>query len=201
MTLVGIIFGSLIGVAIVCVIIAFVIRHMRKKRRRLDGFDSAKFRRSAVVLNEKDQEPDFRPRPPTMIERRQGTPVPPSGGPTSFPPPPTMAYPYSDHVRSAPMPLHRVLCMVLQTHNMAPSLHRLHRLPRQTCTVLSRVLMVVSQPRVPLGRSTTRQDTALLLFQVPMRQVLMPPTVLFQTRDTHIIINNNNNKDTRNIQI
>lgn len=104
MTLVGIIFGSLIGVAIICVVIAFVIRHLRKKHRGVDAFDSAKFRRSAVMLDEKDQEPDFRPRPPTMIERRQGTPAPASGGANSFPPPPTMAYPYSDHVQSAAAP-------------------------------------------------------------------------------------------------
>lgn len=77
---------------------------MRKKRRGLDGFDSAKFRRSAVMLDEKDQAPDFRPRPPTMIERRQGTPAPASGGANTFPPPPTMAYPYSDHPPVPPAP-------------------------------------------------------------------------------------------------
>jgi len=71
---------------------------MRKKRKSskfASEFDADKFRRSAVLLDEKDQG-GLRPRPPTIIERKNKKPATPPV--STLPPPPSMAYPYSDQV-------------------------------------------------------------------------------------------------------
>ncbi|KAH9486295.1 hypothetical protein JR316_0000359 [Psilocybe cubensis] len=92
-TIIGIIAGSIAALMVLGAVISFFLRRLRTKRRGDEIFNASEFRRSAVLLEEK--KPDVRPRPPSMIERRnvQGTP---SVVTNSLPPPPSMAYPYSD---------------------------------------------------------------------------------------------------------
>ncbi|TFK17293.1 hypothetical protein FA15DRAFT_342169 [Coprinopsis marcescibilis] len=56
-------------------------------KKQNEKWDANKFRRSALMLDEKDDDPlaPRTPRPPSMVERR-----------ANLPPPPSMAYPFSD---------------------------------------------------------------------------------------------------------
>ena len=60
-------------------------RRWRRKRSAENGFEASQFRRSAALLDEKDDNiPNF-PRPPSMIERRNAT-SPPAAYPSDEPP-------------------------------------------------------------------------------------------------------------------
>jgi hypothetical protein len=103
--LVGVIIGAVAFSIILAVIVAFFLRRIRKSKRAADGFDPALFRRSAVLLDDKEIDEKFsRPRPPTMIERHQNaTAMQAQNGPASANlPKPSMAYPYSDQLSAPP---------------------------------------------------------------------------------------------------
>ncbi|KAF9553081.1 hypothetical protein CPC08DRAFT_767799 [Agrocybe pediades] len=103
--IIGIIAAAVGGVILIILVVGFVLRRMRKKRKSSKfaaDFDADKFRRSAVLLDEKDQGGaggGLRPRPPTIIERKNKKPAAPPV--STMPPPPSMAYPYSDQVSVA----------------------------------------------------------------------------------------------------
>ena len=92
-SLIGIIGGSIGALAVIGLVAAFFLRRLRTQKTR-EGFDPTKFRRSAIILNDKDENAGLRPRPPTMIERRkaQATNSDMAGNLLA----PSMAFPYSD---------------------------------------------------------------------------------------------------------
>ncbi|CAA7265158.1 unnamed protein product [Cyclocybe aegerita] len=83
--------GGIAGIAIISIIVAYVVRHLRRRRDR-NAFDASQFRRSAVLLDDKNE---GRPRPPSMIERKQMTTTPSA---------PSAAYPYSDNAANQSAP-------------------------------------------------------------------------------------------------
>lgn len=85
-SIVGSIAGGVVVLVVVIAIAGFFIRRWRKRAAERDEFSPDRFRRSAVLLDDANDEPSFKPRPPSMIERRtaQSPAAPPS------------AYPYSD---------------------------------------------------------------------------------------------------------
>ena len=98
-SLIGIIGGCVGAVAVTGLVVAFFLRRQKKR----EGFDPITFRRSAIMLNDKDERAGLRPRPPTMIERRKAhaTPVKAVNLPT-----PSMAFPYSDQTPATPLHEH-----------------------------------------------------------------------------------------------
>ncbi|KAF8806923.1 hypothetical protein BYT27DRAFT_7211919 [Phlegmacium glaucopus] len=91
-TLIGGIGGALGATILFTVVVAFFLRRWRKRKATEDAFDASKFRRSAILLDEKDDDIRGRPRPPTMIERRNVSPTAAAASLSS----PSAAYPYSD---------------------------------------------------------------------------------------------------------
>ena len=68
-------------------------RRWRRKRSAEDAFDASQFRRSAALLDEKDDSTHTRPRPPSILERKNA-------------PPPPAAYPHSDESHAQFFPQH-----------------------------------------------------------------------------------------------
>lgn len=100
-SIIGIIAGVAAGLLVIGLVVSFILRRLRTRSR--DIFEPNTFRRSALMLKDDDNnEKDFRPRPPSMIERRNVTA--PVGGNNARAnlPTPSMAYPYSDQGPVAP---------------------------------------------------------------------------------------------------
>lgn len=87
-TIISGITGALGGTILLTVIIGFFLRRWRKRKSAADAFDASQFKDSAVLLS-KDDISRGRPRPPSMIERRNAVPIAPLSAPSA-------AYPYSD---------------------------------------------------------------------------------------------------------
>ncbi|KAF5322666.1 hypothetical protein D9619_001431 [Psilocybe cf. subviscida] len=100
-SIIGIIAGVCAGLLVLGLVVSFFLRRLRTRTR--DTFKANTFRRSAIMLKDDDHnEKDFRPRPPSMIERRNAaTPVGGNNARANVPSP-SMAYPYSDQVSVAP---------------------------------------------------------------------------------------------------
>lgn len=92
-TVIGGIGGALAATIFLTVIIAFFLRRWRRKRSAEDAFDASQFRRSAALLDEKEDSTHSGPRPPSMLERKNAST------------PPT-AYPHSDEPRTQFFPQH-----------------------------------------------------------------------------------------------
>jgi len=75
--------GALLATILLTVIIGFFLRRWRKKRSTENGFEG-QFRRSGVLLDEKDDNTLDCPRPPSMIERRNAA-SPPAAYPADEP--------------------------------------------------------------------------------------------------------------------
>ncbi|KAL0953992.1 hypothetical protein HGRIS_005150 [Hohenbuehelia grisea] len=89
--IVGAVGGGICGVAILIFLAMFIIRNIRKRSYSDDHFDSATFRRSAIMLNDdnplaRHTDSSFKAaRPPTMIERQLAAhPVAPSPVPQAY---------------------------------------------------------------------------------------------------------------------
>ncbi|KAF9474815.1 hypothetical protein BDN70DRAFT_294792 [Pholiota conissans] len=85
-------------------VIAFFVRHFRKRRRDRD-FDPTKFRRSAIALPDENEKNGggMRPRPPSMIERKNLVAKSTASAQRNVPAP-SMAYPYSDQASAVSVP-------------------------------------------------------------------------------------------------
>jgi hypothetical protein len=75
-TVIGGIGGALLGTILLTVIIGFFLRRWRRNRSAENAFEASQFRRSGVLLDEKDDDTPDCPRPPSMIERRNATSPP-----------------------------------------------------------------------------------------------------------------------------
>lgn len=85
-SIVGGIAGGVVVLVFVIAMAAFFIRRWRKRAATRDEFNPDRFRRSAVLIDDANDEPGFKPRPPSMIERRTA----------HAPAAPPSAYPYTD---------------------------------------------------------------------------------------------------------
>ncbi|KAF9068424.1 hypothetical protein BDP27DRAFT_1421956 [Rhodocollybia butyracea] len=68
-SIVGAIFGTIGGVLVVAVLVAFIVRRVRKNKVEEEHFNASQFRRSAALIDDEFGNDNFSARPPTMIAR------------------------------------------------------------------------------------------------------------------------------------
>lgn len=94
--MIGGIGGALAGTLLLTVLIGFFLRRYHRKKSAEEAFDASHFRRSATLLEEKDDNTHGFPRPPSMIERRNAS-SPPAAYPYSDEPPTEYTQPFPQY--------------------------------------------------------------------------------------------------------